>query len=84
VCITVSRALPESIIPILYDARYIFQFEHPQDQLKLYLAKNIAETHRWTLSAYNTDTNSNIMLGIQKNSQEAFDTYVDRSMDSFV
>ncbi len=84
VSITVSRALPESIIPILYDTRYIFQFEHPEDQLKLYLAKNIAETHRWTLSAKNTDTSSHIMLSIEKNSKEAFDTYVNRGMDSFV
>ena len=82
--ITVSRALPEGIIPILYDTRYIFQLEHPEDQLKLYLAKNIAETHRWTLSARNTDTSSHIMVSIQKNSKEEFDTYVDRSMDSFV
>lgn len=82
--ITVSRALPEGIIPILYDTRYIFQLEHPEDQLKLYLAKNIAEMHRWTLSAKNTDTSSHIMLSIQKNSKEAFDTYVDRSLDSFV
>lgn len=82
--ITVSRALPEGIIPILYDTRYIFQLEHPEDQLKLYLAKNIAETHRWTLTAKNTDTSGHIMLSIPKNSNEAFDTYVDRSMDSFV
>lgn len=82
--ITVSRALPEGIIPILYDTRYIFQSEHPEDQLKLYLAKNIAESHRWTLSANNTGAGSHIMLSIPKNSKEAFDTYVDRSMDSFV
>jgi len=82
--ITVSRALPEGIIPILYDTRYIFQLEHPEDQLKLYLAKNIAETHRWTLTAKNTDTSGHITLSIPKNSKEMFDTYVDRSMDSFV
>jgi len=84
VSITVSRALPEGIIPILYDTRYIFQIEHPDDQLKLYLAKNIAEMHRWTLSAKNTETSGEIILSIQKNSKEAFDTYVGRSMDSFV
>ena len=82
--ITVSRALPEGIIPILYDTRYIFQIEHPEDQLKLYLAKNIAETHQWTLSAKNSETSSHIALCIPKNSKETFDTYVDRSMDVFV
>lgn len=82
--ITVSRALPEGIIPILYDTRYIFQLEHPEDQLKLYLAKNIAETHRWKLTATNTADSGHIMLSIQKNSKETFETYLDRSMDSFV
>jgi transcriptional regulator with GAF, ATPase, and Fis domain len=72
-----------SVIPILYDM-YIFQLEHPEDQLKLYLAKNIAETHRWTLTATNTADSGHIMLNIQKNSKETFDTYLDRSMDSFV
>jgi len=82
--ITVSRALPEGVIPILYDRRYIFQIENPENQLKLYLAKNIAETHQWKLSACNTDATGSITLTIPKNTQEAFDTYVDRSMDSFV
>jgi len=82
--ILLSRALPEDVIPILHDRRYIFQVEHPEDRLKLYLAKNIAETHRWNLFAQNSANSCRITLRIPKRAKETIDTYVDRSMDSFV
>lgn len=82
--ILLSRSLPENVIPILHDRRYIFQVEHPEDRLKLYLAKNIAETHRWNLLAQNAANSCRITLRIPKRAKETIDTYVDRSMDSFV
>jgi GAF domain-containing protein len=82
--ILLSRALPEDVIPILHDRRYIFQVEHPEDRLKLYLAKNIAETHRWNILAQNATNGCRITLRIPKRAKETIDTYVDRSMDSFV
>jgi GAF domain-containing protein len=82
--ILLSRALPENVIPVLHDRRYIFQAEHPEDRLKLYLAKNIAETHGWNLLAQNAANSCRITLRIPKRAKETIDTYVDRSMDSFV
>ncbi len=82
--IILSRALPENVIPILHDRRYIFQVDHPEDRLKLYLAKNIAETHQWNLFAQNSANSCRITLRIPKRAKETIDTYVDRSMDSFV
>ena len=82
--ILLPRALPENVIPILHDRRYVFQAEHPEDRLKLYLAKNIAETHRWNLLAQNASNGCRIILRIPKRAKETIDTYVDRSMDSFV
>ena len=82
--IILSRALPENVIPVLHDTRYIFQIEHPDDRLKLYLAKNISETHRWQLLAQNSANGCRIILRIPKRAKETIDTYVDRSMDSFV
>jgi len=84
ISVTVSRVLPEQVLPILHDERYLFQIERPENQLKLYLAKNIAETHRWKLQAYNKDSVGHISLSIPKSTKETFDTYVDRSMNSFV
>ncbi|HTP05950.1 MAG TPA: GAF domain-containing protein [Nitrospirota bacterium] len=82
--ILLPRALPENVVPVLHDRRYIFQVEHPEDRLKLYLAKNIAETHRWNLLAQNAANSCRITLRIPKRAKETIDTYVDRSMDSFV
>ncbi len=82
--ISISRALPETILPILQDTRYLFQIDRPDEQLKLYLAKHIAETHRWKLSAQNKDATCHLSLTIPKSAKEAIATYVDRSMDSFV
>lgn len=82
--ITLSRCLPEDVKPILEDSRYIFQIERPKNQLKIYLAKNIAEAHRWKLNASNVGALGRITLHIPKSTKEAFDIYVERSMDSFV
>jgi len=82
--ILLPRALPENVILILHDRRYLFQAEHPEDRLKLYLAKNIAETHRWNLLVQNAANGCRITLRIPKRAKETIDTYMDRSMDSFV
>ena len=84
VTISLSRALPDSVAPILYDNRFIFQTEPNEDSLKLYLAKNIADAHQWNLHIQNPDNISQVILTIPKNIKEAMDFYVDRIMDSLV
>jgi GAF domain-containing protein len=79
-----SRPLPDYALSILYDARYIFQMDHPEDRVKLYLARNIVETHRWKLSAMNSEAGCRITLAIPKSAKQTIDTYVGQSMDSFV
>jgi hypothetical protein len=82
--IVVSRPLPDDALSMLTDKRYVFQIEHPEDRLKLYLARNIIETHRWKITALNTDTQSRITLFIPKSVKQTVDVYVEQSMDSFV
>lgn len=82
--VVLSRPLPSNAMSILSNTRYVFQIEHPEDRLKLYLVKNIVETHRWKLSAVNSDTNCRIIFSIPKSVQQKIDIYVDQSMDSFV
>ncbi len=84
ISIVLSRPLPDYAMSILSDARFVFQIEHPEDRLKLYLARNIVETHRWKLSAINSDTSCRITLSIPKSIKQTIDTYVGQSMDSFV
>ncbi len=84
VTIDMSRPLPDYALSILYDAHFVFQMDHPEERLKLYLAKNIVETHRWHLSAVNSDNSCHITLSIPKSTKQTIDTYVGQSMDSFV
>lgn len=84
VTVTLSRALPEKISPLLYDNRFIFQTAPNEDSLKLYLAKNIADNHKWSISTQNAENATRVVLAIPKNAKEAMDYYVDRILDSFV
>jgi GAF domain-containing protein len=84
VAISLPRRLDDSIAPILSDNHFIFHIDHPEDQLKLYLAKNIAETHQWKFALYNSDNSGQVVLIIPKSTKEAIDCYVDRILDSLV
>ena len=84
IAIVLSRPLPDDALSTLSDKRYVFQIEHPEDRLKLYLARNIIEIHRWKLSAYNTPSQCRISLSVPKSVKQTLDVYVDQSIDSFV
>jgi signal transduction protein with GAF and PtsI domain len=84
ISIVLSRPLPNDAVSILHDTRYVFQMEHPEDRLKLCLARNIVGTHRWRLSAVNSETQCRITLSIPKSVKQTTDIYIGQSMDSFV
>jgi GAF domain-containing protein len=82
--IVLPRPLPDYAMSILSDSKYVFEVEHPEDRLKLYLARNIVETHRWKLVAVNSATDCQVTLSIPRSVKQTIDTYVGQSMDSFV
>ncbi len=82
--IALPRPLPDYAMSILSDSKYVFEAEHPEDRLKLYLARNIVETHRWRLAAVNSATDCQVTLSIPRSVKQTIDTYVGQSMDSFV
>jgi GAF domain-containing protein len=82
--IVLPRPLPDYAMSILSDSKYVFEAEHPEDRLKLYLARNIVETHRWKLAAVNSATDCQVTLSIPRSVKQTIDTYVGQSMDSFV
>lgn len=84
ISIVLSRPLPNDALSLLHDTRYVFQMEHPEDRLKIYLARNIVGTHRWRLSAVNSDASCRITLTVPKSFKQTMDIYVGQSMDSFV
>ncbi len=82
--ILLPRPLPASVISILHDTRYVFQIDQPEDRLKLHLARNILDTHRWKLVAANTSNSCQITLTVPTSAKQTIDVYVGQSMDSFV
>jgi GAF domain-containing protein len=82
--IVLPRPLPTSVISILRDTRYVFQIDQPEDRLKLHLVRSILDTHRWKLSATNTETSCRITLTVPRSVKQTIDVYVNQSMDSFV
>lgn len=66
--LTLPRRLPETAQPFLFDVSNVFFPDSPQEKLKLYLARKVAEGHRWNLSAENVDDSFVISLAIPKNS----------------
>ncbi len=82
--INLSRPLPDYALSILHDAHFVFQMDRPEERLKLYLARNIVETHHWKLDVKNSNNGCRITLSIPKSTRQTIDTYVGQSMDSFV
>ncbi len=82
--ITLSRKIPESVLPFFHDSRYIFQTEHPEERLKLHLARNVVAAHRWLLSASNADNTYQITITIPKSTRHKIEAFIDTSMDLFV
>lgn len=61
-----SGPLPETLLSQISDPINIFKIDRSKERLKLYLAKRVAETHRWLLSAESSETTSFITMTIPK------------------
>lgn len=83
VVIALPRKLPKNVIPSHNDLRHVFQSEKQEQRIKLYLAWNIIEVHRWGIVAENSGKACRITLTIPKSSNEKLNTLIDISMDSF-
>lgn len=82
--ILLKRPLPDDAMSILRDHRYVFHIDHPEDRLKLYLARNIIESHHWNISAENAENRCTVVVSIPKSAQETRNIYLDHAIDSFV
>lgn len=61
-----SGPLPETLLSQISDPINIFKIGRSKERLKLYLAKRVAETHCWLLSAESSETTSFITMTIPK------------------
>jgi hypothetical protein len=82
--ISCSQLIPNEILPYLYEEKAIFKDDHPEDRLKLYLAKNIVDLHRWKLQANNIEDSFQLTIDIPKSTRQMNEAYINTSMDLFV
>lgn len=82
--LNLSRRIPETILPYLFDSRNIFKTEKPDERIKLYLAKKVAETHRWDITTENIDDTCLISLTIPKSTRQKMEAFVSTTVEMFV
>ncbi len=84
ITIEASRPLPENITVYFKETRSIYDQNQPDEKLKLYLARKIAENHRWSIDAYNTESSFVVKITIPESSRNKIIAVVDSCMDKFV
>jgi GAF domain-containing protein len=82
--IRLSRRVPRAVLGHLQSANSIFHSVPSEDRLKLYLARSIADIHRWRLSVENSDNSCMITLAIPKSMRETAEAQLKQGMDAFV
>jgi HD-GYP domain-containing protein (c-di-GMP phosphodiesterase class II)/signal transduction histidine kinase len=82
--LTISKNIPEGDISFFFNSRYIFFTEHSEDKIKLYLAKKVAEAHRWGFEVRNADKIFVVSLMIPKSISEKLEATVNMTMEMFI
>jgi HD-GYP domain-containing protein (c-di-GMP phosphodiesterase class II) len=82
--ITLSRALPETVIPYLFYLKEIFKTKNSEHMLKLYLARKVAELHRWDIAAANIEENFLVTITIPRNTLQRMEAFIDTTTDMFL
>ncbi len=81
--IAIPKRLPESIYQNIWNSTYVFQEEHYEERLKLYLAWKVAEIHKWKLFAENREDSFHISVSIPNTAKMKIEAVVSTTMDMF-
>ncbi len=84
VIMEMSRTMPDRIFPYLYEAKSIFMSDHHAELLKLHLARNVVDIHKWKISCLNENNRFQITLTITRSLRQRVEAYINTSMDMFV
>ena len=84
ITVTVSRRLPEEVLPYFINAQHVFETQEPNGCLKFYLARRIAELHHWKLEARNELDSFVISLSLSKSAFEKRDALLTTTTEMFI
>jgi GAF domain-containing protein len=82
--INLPKPLPRTILQQLNSDTSLNSSGSADDRVRLYLARNTAIAHRWSIVATNEATVSRIIITCPLNRKEILDAYVNKSIDLFV
>ncbi len=82
--VTISRILPETVIPYLFYFKKIFKTKNSEHMVKLYLARKVAELHRWDITAANIEENFLMTITIPRNTLQRIEAFIDTTTDMFL
>ncbi len=80
----VSRRMPESVLNWLLTAKKLFDTDPSEEAVKLYLARKVAEIHRWNLEFKNSEDACSLCIKILRNTEQKFEASIKASLDMFV
>ena len=80
----VSRRMPESVLNWLLTAKKLFDTDPSEEAVKLYLARKVAEIHRWNLEFTNSENACSLCIKILRNTEQKFEASIKASLDMFV
>ena len=83
IMLALPRLLPKTAIGHLNERRHAFRQDIPDEIIKLYLARCIAEAHQWNLYAENHGSGSRIVITIPKSMKEMQNALINAGMSSF-
>jgi GAF domain-containing protein len=82
--ISLSRPLPHSILQQLNNNTSLYPSRSSDDRVRIYLARNTAIAHRWSIVAKNEKSDSRIIMTCPLNRKEILNAYLNKSIDLFV
>ena len=80
----VSRRMPESVLNWLMTTKKLFDTDPSAEAVKLYLARKVAEIHRWHLEIKNSEDACSLRIQILRNTEQKVEAAIKASLDMFV
>jgi len=85
--VKVMLTMPKRLHPTpsdLFSSKILFRPEHTEERLKLYLARKVAEIHRWVLYAGEEADQVKVFLEIPKYAEQKVEAATNSSLDIFI
>jgi len=78
------RRLPDILLGDLFHSTGMFQTDQADGIMKLFLARRIAEYHRWDFRAENIDNTFSVAISVPKSAKQKTETFISMVAEVFI